>query len=234
MPYGRDSSDMREDAAAPGDSARPRQEAVAWLALSFALFALAYIIDQMFRWSDPFSGFMNGVIHAWVMGILWCLFLLPWGLLVLGLYRWRKWRRYAAFWILAPSLSMFVWTAGSLVFEPPTASTRFERFVEAKFPENAEELHVFFSGGGLADYGDAYFFKTTPEEVDRLIREMDLSLQSHSEPEGFPVVEIAECPSFSLWAGPQHYKGGSHESGWFYDLVVDASRTQVYLRVGCI
>ncbi|MEM8954575.1 MAG: hypothetical protein AAGD22_10530, partial [Verrucomicrobiota bacterium] len=58
------------------------------LLISFVLFNIGFIIDQTIRWSDPIYGFLNGVFHVFIFGFVWIVYVLPWSLLILGLYRW--------------------------------------------------------------------------------------------------------------------------------------------------
>ncbi|MDE0861041.1 MAG: hypothetical protein OSA93_12840 [Akkermansiaceae bacterium] len=54
-----------------------------------------------------------------------------------------------------------------LIINPPTPSARFEKWSNAKLPENLRNLSYHFRGGGVADHSDFYYFKTTPTAVDR-------------------------------------------------------------------
>ena len=207
------------------------------LLISFALFNLGYIIDQTVRWSDHSQGLVNGVFHILFFGIAWCVYLLPWSLVIRALYRWRKWRRFRTQWVLAPAVLVLLATIGSLLFQPPTPSKRFKNFAKTELPTNAQNLHYQFTGGGIADYGDTYYFETTPDEVDRIIAEMRLSEDELYGREGLThtsVSPLADCPDFSTWDGAKQYKGWDDKQHWFYYLITDASRTRVYMMVGCI
>jgi hypothetical protein len=94
--------------------------------------------------------------------------------------------------------------AGSLIFDPPSPAKRFAKFAKAALPNNVQDLHFRFSGGGFADYGDTYCFTTSPSEVERLIRDMKLEenetytsgSMSHT---GFP--SLPNCPDYNTWEG---------------------------------
>lgn len=207
------------------------------LLISFALFNLGYIVDQTVRWSDHVHGFMNGVVHILFFGIAWCFYLLPWSLVVFALYRWRKWERFRTQWILAPALLVLLATIGGLLFQPPTPSRRFKNFAKTELPANAQNLHCHFTGGGVADYGDTYYFETTPQEVERIIAEMRLDEDEFYGREGLThttVSPLVGCPDFSTWEGARQYRGWDDNQHWFYYLITDASRTKVYMMIGCI
>lgn len=207
------------------------------LLLSFAVFNLGYIVDQTIRWSHPLHGLINGVFHILAHGMIWCLFFLPWSLGVIALYRWRKWKRFRTHWVLAPAVLVLLTSIGDLILHPQTASKRFKNSAKTELPSNAQNLHFHFSGGGLADYSDTYYFETTPEEVDRLIAEMKLSEDENYGIEGLfytPISPLEKYPDFSTWKDAQQYTGLDDKKHWFYHLITDTSRTKVYIMVGCL
>jgi hypothetical protein len=207
------------------------------LLISFALFNLGYIVDQTIRWSNHSHGFMNGVFHIIFFGIAWCFYLLPWSIVILALYRRRKWKRFRTQWVLAPAVLVLLATIGGLLFQPPTPSRRFKSFAKTDLPANAQNLHYHFTGGGIADYGDTYYFETTPEEVARIIAEMHLSEDEFYGRDGLThtsVSQLDDCPDFSTWDGVKQYKGWDDKQHWFYYLITDATRKKVYMMVGCI
>jgi len=144
------------------------------LLISFILFNTGYIVDQTIRWSDHFHGFMNGVCHVIMNGIAWCIFILPWSLLIFGLFRWRKWNRFRAHVVLAPVAMVLVMMLSNLVVFPPTPSNRLKSLTKVDLPKDIKNLNYYFSGGGITDYHDEYYFETSPLEIQRLISEMDL------------------------------------------------------------
>lgn len=205
------------------------------LLLSFALFNLSPILDQTFRWSNPILGFRNGLVHVMILGIGWCLWLLPWSLLVFGLYRWRKKTRFRTFWILAPAAFALIATVVGLFVSPATPTVRFKKHAKAELPKNIQNLHWNFTGGGITDYTDTYYFQTTPEEVDRLIAELNLSRDTAYGFEGnyfTSVTKLPDCPDFSAWKNAQQFK--CLNDSWFYYLITDSTRTQVYIEISCI
>jgi hypothetical protein len=206
------------------------------LLISFAIFNLGYIIDQTFRWTDAYEGFVNGIFHITVFGIGWFLYVLPWGLFVFIIYRWRKWKRYRSLLVLAPSIALLIYFVGSLVFWPETPNERFKRFTGVSLPASVSNLHWHFSGGGIADYDDTYYFTCKSEETDRLIKNMKLEKDPYFEKEGgySPVNVLPNCPDYSTWDGLSQYRGGKDNGEWFYYLLTDSSKTKVYVVVGCI
>lgn len=207
------------------------------LLISFVIFNLGYIVEQTFRWSNHLHGFVNGVFHVMVFGIVWCLYLLPWSLIVFAIYRWRDWKRFRTHWALAPAILALVVSIGSLIMKPPTPENRFKSFAKVELPNRIQNLHYDFSGGGIVDYGDTYYFETTPDEVDRLIADMRLKEDEYYGREGLShtsVSRLPDCPDFSAWSGAKQYRANDEETGWFFYLITDASRTKVYMLIGCI
>jgi hypothetical protein len=208
------------------------------MGLSFVALPLGYAVEQAFRWTDRWEGFLSGLLQGAMLGLPWCLiYVLPWGLAILGLYRWRGWVRFRSQWILAPSLLVFGVMLASLVLDPPMPATRFANFTKVSLPSDAGVLHYRFTGGGLIDYGDTYYFTTTPSEVERLIREMGLEEDRFysSQGERYPGFSpLPGCPDYASWEGGSHFKGWDERQHWFYYLITDSTRTQVYVMVGCI
>jgi len=207
------------------------------LLISLVLISFGYIVDQTVRWSDPVQGLVNGLFHIPIFGIAWCVQLFPWSLVIFALYRWRKWKRFRTQWVLAPAMLVLIATIGNLLFHPPTPSVRFKEFTKTELPTNAQNLHCHFTGGGIVDYSDTYYFETTPDEVDRIVAALRLSEDEFFGREGLThtsVSALAGCPDFSTWDGAKQYKGWDDEQHWFYYLITDASRTKVYMMVGCI
>ena len=204
------------------------------LVISFVLCNLAFIIDQTFRWSNHAEGFMNGIYHILFLGIAWLVYFIPWSLLIFTLYKWRKWKRFRTLWVLAPAIFIFLSMIAGLIFQPPIPAKRFKRFTRTELPANIQNLHYNFSGGGIADYYDTYYFETTPEEVDRIISAMGLD-----ENKSYPAEEarylspsqLEVYPDISTWKDAKQYKSDNH--AWFYILLTDASRTKVYIQMGC-
>lgn len=217
-----------------GDKARPHFGLL--LLISFTLFNIGYLVDQTVRWSDHGQGFLNGVCHILFLGLEWCFTLLPWSLVVFALYRWRKWQRFRTQWVLAPAVLVLFATLGGLLLQPPTPAKRFKNFAKIELPANVQNLHCHFTGGGIADYTDTYYFETTPEEVDRIISEMHLDEDSSYGQVGstYSIISpLADCPDFSTWKGAKQYRGGDDEQHWFYYLITDTTRTKVYMMIGC-
>ena len=150
------------------------------LLISFAVFNLGYIVDQTISWSDHLQGLANGIFHVMFSGIAWCIFVLPWSLIIFAFYRWRRWERFRTHWVLAPALLAVMVSIGFLIAHPPTASNRLRTFAKADLPDRIRNLHYHFSGGGITDYSDTYYFETTPAEVDRLVLEMRLTKEAPS------------------------------------------------------
>ncbi len=203
------------------------------LFFSFCLFSLGLVIDQTARWTDRFHGFLNGLFETIYFGFGWCIYLMPWSIVVYALYRWRKWKRFRTHWIFAPSVFLFVVMIAGLIYEPPTPQNRFRSFTKVELPEMASDIRYSFSGGGLADYGDQYYFKCSPEEVKRLVHEMHLEVdQGYTSPESYTLIRgFSDRSDPKTWVGGTQYRGGS--DSWSYYLLTNRDQTEVYVYVFC-
>lgn len=177
---------------------------------------------------------MSGLVHGTIFGVVFFLiYILPWSLIIFGLYRWRRWQRFRTPWMLAPSIFILAFIVGSLLVDPPNPTDRFKRFAKTNLPTNAENLHFHFRGGGIADIGDTYYFTTSASEVDRLIADLGLSEDVKGVVNSL-IKPLPDCPDFSSWEASEYFSGEDERQHWFYYLITDSTRTHVYVMVGCI
>lgn len=201
--------------------------------MSFGIFSLSLLIDQILRWSDPIKGLQSGLIHVGQLGVFWILSLAIWSLLIFGLYRWRNWQRFRSQWVLAPAIFVLISFIVSLVLDPPTPSHRFRRFAKSELPAAAGNLTFEFLGGGIADHCDTYYFETTPEEVDRLIREIGLVEDEFYSPSKHGLRKLPGAPDPAGWQGSRRFRKNDDRDHWFHELITDGAKTRVYVRIMC-
>jgi hypothetical protein len=199
------------------------------LAASFVMFTGSYVLDQAFRWSDPREGIFNGLVHVFALGIVWLLYGLIPGLLIYGLYRWRGWHRFRTASIAFPGIAALVAVIIGLIFSPTTPARRLKQFTDADLPASAHNVRTHFTGGGIADFGDTYYFRCSPAETDALIRALHLTPSFDGD--YFSKPAFPSWPDPSTWMGSTLYRGD--KGNWFYYLRTDAAREQVYLVVFC-
>jgi hypothetical protein len=203
------------------------------LFMSFGILCLSFLLDQMLRWSDPIRGLESGVVHIGLFGVFWVLSLSIWSLVIFGLYRWRNWQRFRSQWVLLPAFLVLISFLLSLVLDPPTPPQRFSRFAKTELPATAENLKFEFLGGGIADYCDTYYFETTPEEVDRLIREIGLVEDELYTPSNHRFRKLPDAPDPAEWPGSRRFQKSDAHAHWFHELITDATRTRVYIQISC-
>lgn len=202
------------------------------LVASFFIFIGSFILNQVVRCSDLVDGIVSGLCFLPVSSIGWILDALLPGLLIYALYRWRRWKRFQAVAILSPALATLAFIIAGFIFDPPTPAHRLKKFTGADLPLSAHDLRTHFSGGGLADFEDTYFFRCSPADTEKLIKALDLSPASMELPP--PTLLKAPFPSWpdpGTWSGSTLYQGWRDEGAWSYDLRTDPSREQVYLQV---
>jgi hypothetical protein len=202
---------------------------------SFVVFNLGQVIHEAARWTDHGAGFMNGVVHLVLYCIIWGLLLIPWRLAVEGICMWRKWWRFRSAVVLAPAILFLLTAIASMLFFPPNPEKRFARFSKTSLPADCKNLKCHFEGGGIRDYDDAYVFETTPDEVQRLVREMKLKHDKAFGYDGFFLERPRDgFPDFRKWRGVTCYRSFNRNSSWFYKLITDHTHTRVYVIIGCI
>lgn len=210
----------------------PKQPSlVILLGVSFWLFVGSFILNDMIRWTNPWAGFVSALAQSGIYGIFWLVVGLIPGLLIAGIYRQRKWGRFRTIAVVSPSIGVFCYMLSSLITNPPTASHRFKRFTGVDFPSSAREVRTNFTGGGIADYDDAYLFHCAPADTEKLMADLkmepaDSMLQLRPPP-------APGWPNPSTWGEIPGYYGERHwfGSSWYYLLFTNESRDAVYLFV---
>lgn len=204
--------------------------------LSLPIAGLGFVISQTVRWSDHLAGFVNGLFHLVFMSLVWPIYMIPWCLAVWFSYRKRESKRHRTLWILGPAMILSFVVVVGLVIDPPSPEKRFVAFTKTRLPSNHTDLEAHFSGGGMADYGDTYYFKTTPSEIDRLIREMEMEedkLFGNDETSYSVIKPLPGSPNFKTWKGARQYQWMDEKLHWFSYMITDAAKTQAYIFVGC-
>ncbi len=198
------------------------------LAVSFALFTGSFVFNQALRWTNPVDGFLNGLFHVMFTGPAWLVMGLIPGLLIHGLYRWRGWKRFRSVAIIFPGLVCFIMGLADLITSPPTAAGRLRSTGGADLPSSARDILTRFTGGGLTDYTDIYYFRCSPADTGQLIQALQLELVEEKARVGqFPRVPPG-WPDPSTWHGSTAYERWIEERGRSYILLTDSSREQVY------
>ncbi len=202
--------------------------------LSLPLFGAGYAVEQTIRWTNHWDGLRNGLFHMAVFCVAAAIYLIPWALIVHFCYRKRTSQKRRTLWMLGPSILMCLLSLFSLLSSPPTPERRFERLAKAEFPRQVEDLKTRFTGGGLTDFGDTYYFKTTSTEIDRLIREMKLTEDESFENSSYSGwARLPGSPSYEDWKGAKQYKWSDSRDHWFSSLITDSGKTQAYIFIGC-
>lgn len=224
------------DALEEVDPAKPMRLVSAFL-LSLPLFGAGYVAAQTIRWTNHVDGLLNGLFHMAFFCLAVPIYLIPWALIVHFCYRKRASQARRTLWMLGPSLLMSLLAIAGLFIDPPTPHQRFKRFTKTELPTNISDLRTNFRGGGVSDYGDTYYFKTSSAEIDRLIHEMKLEEDEyHSQqesPDSFIKV-LPDSPDYRKWVGGKKFVAWDDRKRWFYHLITDSAKTQAYIFVGCI
>ena len=210
---------------------------VAALLLSLPLFGAGYAVDQTIRWTNHMDGLLNGLFHMAFFGIASAIYLIPWALIVHFSYRKRESQARRTLWMLGPSILMNLVVISGLFTNPPTPQNRFRNFTKTELPAGLSDLKANFAGGGVADFRDTYYFKTSTAEIERLINEMKLEEDEHfsKRKSTHPFIKVLPgCPDYAEWEGAKRYGGWDDREHWFYHLITDSAKSQAYIFVGCI
>lgn len=206
------------------------------LLISFGLWTGSYVIEQTIRWSNPLEGFVCGLFHIFFTGISWAVLILPWSLVVGGLYKAFEWQRFRSHWVLAPSIAALAFTIIGLIQSPPTARGSFSNFTKAEIPAEAKNVKYHLRGGGVSDYSIAYYFECSSESLEKLVREMQMGEERDLTAESIHYMglqkELPNSPDPTQWVGGRIY---SREAGsWDFNVITDPTKTKVYVWMWCI
>lgn len=219
------------------ESSKPKELGIGWLLLiSFVLVTGSFVIDQTIRWSSPWDGFLNGLVHIAYFGSGMLLDVIPWSLLIWGVCRWVGLRRFRPHLILAPAAIQSFVLLSQLVSFPPTARGSFKQFTKAEIPEDARKTQYHLWGGGMADYSISYYFECSQESVAKLITSMQMGEGFEITPQYAPhmphIGRLTSPPDLARWTGGKSYS--REDGGWTFYLVTDPTKTKVYIWMCCI
>ena len=229
------SEQNHESEATVLEAAKPLHFAAALL-LSLVIFNSGYVISQTLRWTDHLHGLFNGLIHSMFFSFGWAMFFLPWSLAVFYCFSKKADKARRNQWILAPAWLVLILMVGGIALDPPTVKKRFERMANVSFPSHVENLNTKFTGGGLMDYGDTYYFRTSSAEIQRIIREKQMLEDEFFGKHGMSstmMKPLPGSPDFKSWEGAKQYQWFDSRNHWFAYLITDSSKTQAYIFVGC-
>jgi len=200
--------------------------------ISFLVFTMSYLIAQTFKWTDQYQGFLSGCSHFVPLCKIWCYYILPWSIVVYLLYRLNKLIRIKAqCLILAPVILACVYHTASVLTTPLAPNTRFQRFSKTHLPPNLQDFSYNFSGGGFDCFADLYYFRTSPREVDRLISNLQLYIETRygKIPVKTQNSAIKDFPTLSSWTNATQYVRFNDELSCY--LATNEGRNEVFISI---
>ena len=213
------------------------------LLLGYAIIVGWQAIRGVATWSDWRLGLISGAGNGvFVGGVVTLVIGVPWAIAIWFWFEKMGWSRWRTFILIVPAL--LVMAMGPLSFvnylNTRTPPARFEQTTGCELPENLKNFRYHFSGGGFADYGDTYSFQTTPEEVDRLIREMELTggggeveVCYWMEEDGGESGVLRGFPGVEGWESIEGHGWNDDHHHWYFELVHDETKTKVIIYLGC-
>jgi hypothetical protein len=220
-------------------SKKPARFNLFWLlVLSFASLVGASFVLSLIQNTDPLKLFISNFLFVLpILFIMWLFLGLPWCLVMKFIGRVTKRGRLGETLVLAPAVLLFF---NGLVSASPDSSawrTRFNEISGVELPANVEGLRVQHEFGGCANGSTTYYFRTTPDEMDRLISELqfynanDRSVIYGGVDMPELVLKLRNCPSSDSWDGRQLWLGGKHlKLALWAEMIVDADKTQAYIK----
>ncbi|OAI57997.1 hypothetical protein AYO49_06170 [Verrucomicrobiaceae bacterium SCGC AG-212-N21] len=208
----------------------PQPRLLLLTATSFGIFAGAFVLDQMFRWTNPSAGMSNAIMHLPLIALGWALIGLAPGLLIHGLYQWRGWQRFRLPAFCLPSIVLLALTIAELILHPVTPASRLKNVTGADLPGSAHDVRGHFSGGLFADRTHFFSFRCDPADTQRLIDALQLK---PAEGKNFDWIKHPppRWPDPARWHGRLYFEGSQADKNWYCEVVTDAAREQVFMQV---
>lgn len=157
---------------------------------------------------------------------------LVWFVVVDFLYRKRGWRRFRTHWLLLPSVMVILTMLIGLVLDqrPKNPDRYFKSYAGTELPANATQLRWEHTRGAF-ESGVQFAFTTTPDDVDRLVAEMDLRDDGKPDAHSMNRLWLRDFADYPLgWQEGRIYRG-RHGSYWL-TLITNAAKTGVYFFSG--
>ena len=204
------------------------------LLLGWIIFSGSYILAETMLWTNKTRGLSSGLFDVILLSIPFIIIFLPIMGLILFLIRRRR---------LPPMLRILIVTAPVLVRSLPMLGSalhtaqdpegRYEQRMNCDLPETAENFQAYFSGGGLSDHTDLFYFKATPHEIQSLLESRPYKLRA---PESLKYFFIPNPPDG--WPNPKNWDDLNvytvDEGSWFYHVLTNKDQTQAFIIAGCI
>lgn len=217
----------------------PKQTSVFRLfAASLGIYMLTLFLSYLFE-EFALNGVVDGIVNSFeksifyvmIFGLAWLLNIFPLNLLVLGLYRWRRWRKYRTQFVLGPSLCIFGISMLLEVFNWPTAHQLFKVETGVPLPDSAQDLRSSGEHTAMGQIRDTFYFRCNPHDTEKLIQAMHLD----EDNTGFGNSPIErpkpDWPDPRTWKGRRVYTHSDAKNWVFYNLVTDENQNQVYVYI---
>ena len=138
-------------------------------------------------------------------------------------------KRFRAICVVSSFVLSVVFSLVSSLMNQHTPESRFEGFTKTVLPKESEDLCYRFTGGGLGCHIDTYYFRTSAEEINRLIREM--RLEKDNDFGSGVLSKIANCPDFKDWGKAMTFGRRIDDDGRCYFMVTNKSKTDAYIVI---
>ncbi len=205
-----------------------------WIGTIWLAGWLGIIVTGAVSNTDVLQGAEMGAMNGIVLSPLMLIVTLPLGLLGWGIGTWNPLRRWRLWISLAlPVLLPFSGIVGAAK-DRLDPGRRFTRLTGVAFPASAKVVHWEFSGGGFADLLHTYELICTPEETDRLIRELKLAKNRHGMSSLGWSSGVGTVVGSGAWRIHEVWSGNDAGHADFVEIQLDASRTRLRLICGTI
>jgi len=216
-------------------------KALIWIGMIWAITWSSMVLGGALQWTNPLSGAISGASEGLIIAPFLLIYTIPAGLIGWGIGSWRPLRSWRLALSLIFAAAMPLWTVAEIAVDRMHPDRPFTRLTKVAFPQGAAISECHLEGGGLSDLNYTYVFTCSPEETERLIRELKLTKNSDGrtrldEPGVGTKVAGGTWIIEEVWSFDRDFdadppgNGGAH----FVELQTDSTRTKVRLVCGTI
>jgi hypothetical protein len=208
------------------------------LGIYFCADILGNLIGQisLYGFAELVPHLMDEVMKdTFFLGFAWAFFVLPINLITLGLYHWRKWRKYRTPIVLAPSLFFLAEVIMVFIFHFPTASLEFKEDTGVALPKSARDFLSVFHQNYSARDENIYFFRCDPQDTETLIKALrlyEIKLGGPYESQNSILNPPKKgWPDAQTWTGVRAFHRDDSQTFTSYTITTSKDETEVYVQV---
>ena len=206
---------------------------------SWLIFWAGYLLAETVSWSNRWDGLGFGLRSTPLVLVTFGVLMPPLVMLTVAIWKWRNWPpEYRTLCAIYPALVFALMAAVTTLGNGAAPAGRFRKAYGSGLPEDAHELHVFFSRTGFWAAQDAFAFQTTPEAARALLAAHPFApstadLWAGSTRTAYLLQQTGGpgWPDPRTWTGLKAYTCADNPAPHHFELMTDTTMTKVFILV---